>query len=110
MVSDAQKRANKKWDEANPKVIRTCWKKYRLKKNYGITIEQYDEMAQKQNHRCAICKKHQSELVQRLSVDHDHITGNIRGLLCAGCNRALGVFRDDPELLMSAIGYLNANR
>ncbi len=74
---------------------------------YGITLEQYNTLLLKQNHCCAICCRHESEYSKRLSVDHCHKTGNIRGLLCTLCNTGLGVFKDDITNLASAISYLN---
>lgn len=55
---------------------------YSLKRLYGITPEQYDELFEKQNGCCAVCGRHQREFKTRLAVDHDHATGEIRGLLC----------------------------
>lgn len=75
-------------------------------KKYGITIEDYHEMFKKQEGRCRICKKHQSEEKVALSVDHCHTTGKVRGLLCMGCNTAIGSFKDNLELLTAAIEYL----
>ncbi len=65
------------------------------KKRYGITVEQYEEMAAAQEYLCAICqlpesKKRKDGTTSILAVDHDHITGAIRKLLCAGCNHMLG--------------------
>lgn len=57
-----------------------------------------------QSERCAICREVPAK--GRLQVDHDHATGRIRGLLCGNCNKAMGLFRDDPERLRSAISYL----
>lgn len=77
--------------------------------NYGITFEQYDAMFQKQGGACAICGNPQPQAHKRaknLSVDHDHVTGKIRGLLCSGCNAGLGQFTDDIARLESAIAYL----
>ena len=79
---------------------------------YGITIQDYDRMLKEQNKVCAICKSkelltnHVSKKRQRLSVDHDHATGKVRGLLCSRCNKALGLFYDDPSILKAATEYL----
>jgi hypothetical protein len=62
-----------------------------------------------QNGCCAICGVHQSEVSKRFSVDHNHSTGKVRGLLCNHCNRGLGHFRDDPMLLEFAAQYLYAS-
>ena len=76
------------------------------RKKYGIGIEDYNRMFAEQEGCCAICGKHQTEEEKRLSVDHCHETGAVRGLLCRKCNTGLGVFRDDPALLTIAIAYL----
>lgn len=73
---------------------------------YGLTQEQFDAMLQAQDGRCAICK----EPMGRVCTDHDHSTGEARGLLCLTCNAGLGQFHDDPDLLRSAIDYLEATR
>lgn len=72
---------------------------YTLNYKYGITEEQYDQLLEKQNHCCAICDKHSTESSKRLAVDHDHVTGEIRGLLCDYCNyRVVGKHRDGAKL------------
>lgn len=68
------------------------WRKCHLKRHYNITTEEYNKMFGKQQECCAICGKHQSKLSTTLGVDHDHITGKVRGLLCRACNTILGVF------------------
>ena len=82
---------------------------YHLKNTYGITMEDYDKLFQKQKGRCVICKKHQLELKNRLVVDHDHETGVIRGLLCYGCNSILGLSGDSRKVLENALLYLEEN-
>lgn len=72
-----------------------------LKRTYGITIAEYERMFEEQKGRCKIC--HSGE---DLCVDHCHQTGKIRGLLCRDCNKALGIFKDSPTLLWSAVEYL----
>lgn len=73
---------------------------------YGITTEQYNAMLIAQNHSCKLCKKHESQFVRKLAVDHCHKTGKVRGLLCNYCNRGLGFFRDNTETLKAAILFL----
>ena len=79
----------------------------RLKK-HGITPEVYNEMFNKQQGICPICGRHQSELSKGLCVDHDHLTGKKRGLLCTKCNLRLGTFNDNIEHLKAAIVYLES--
>jgi len=85
-----------------------------LKANYGMTLEEFEQRLEEQGGVCAICKQPETGCsrqgrVKRLSVDHDHKTGKIRGLICNGCNRALGYFNDDPEKMRAAIDYLEKN-
>ena len=74
-------------------------------KRYGQTAFQLQEMEEKQNHLCAICGQPEKHF-GCLSMDHDHETGENRELLCSRCNPALGLFNDDPELLLRAAEYL----
>lgn len=68
-------------------------------RTYGITIEQYNEIFVAQNGKCLGCIKHQSEFEKALVVDHNHTTKIVRGLLCSGCNLALGNTRENPNTL-----------
>jgi hypothetical protein len=83
-----------------------------LKKRFGLTEREYDLILEKQNGVCAICKDvetvidGQSKKVKPLSVDHDHKTGKIRGLLCTKCNVGLGAFNDEVCVLLNAAEYL----
>lgn len=74
-------------------------------RRYGITIKDYEELLEKQNFSCRICKQPVSS-IRRLDVDHDHKTGHVRGLLCNKCNQAIGLFQDNPKLLIEATDYL----
>lgn len=102
-ASNVEKHRSKeaRWRRDNPRKI----KNYMLKSNYGITIEDYERILQKQNGVCAICKC-PDEYRDVLSVDHCHKTGEVRGLLCNLCNTGLGRFEDNPALLASALKYL----
>lgn len=102
-----KKRAREhKWRQANPDKISPMMHKHRLKSKYGLTPEQYDEMLTAQENVCAICKNPESQVlngsISRLSVDHDHDTGKVRGLLCIKCNRSL----HDIAWHEAAIDYL----
>lgn len=87
-----------------------------LKLRYGITPEVYEALHLAQGGLCRICRQPETEKhprhagPRRLSVDHDHATGTLRGLLCRACNRALGGFKDSPELLLAAAVYLENAR
>ena len=77
-----------------------------LKRKYGITLAEYDEMLEIQSGGCAICGKTPKEEGKHLAVDHNHETGNIRGLLCEDCNRAIGMLGEKPQRLRAATLYL----
>lgn len=76
-----------------------------LKRKFGLTSEQYDEMFEHQGGVCWICGEPPAES-QALDVDHDHTTGEVRALLCRNCNQGIGKFHENPELLMTAAAYL----
>lgn len=71
---------------------------------YGMDQGEYDDLFDAQGGKCAICGGHEESVL--LSVDHNHETGEVRGLLCRPCNSALGFFKDDPALVESALAYL----
>lgn len=76
-----------------------------IKRLYNLSREQYIKMLEDQNYVCKICKK-VCNTGMRLSVDHCHVTGKVRGLLCRECNSCLGKAKDDVELLEKMIKYL----
>lgn len=84
-------------------------RRYQFKKKYGISIDQYQEMYDKQGGKCAICDTHQDNLNRKLCIDHSHASGKVRGLLCNRCNSVLGYFNDNITLLENAIKYLKIN-
>lgn len=77
---------------------------------YGITVEDFREMVERQAGLCAICGRPEMAVIagksQTLSIDHDHETGRVRALLCSNCNTALGLFGDDSSRLRLAATYL----
>ena len=79
-------------------------KDYDLKRLYGISLEEYTNILEEQEGGCAICGK--TVLEDTLCVDHDHDTGTVRGLLCHGCNRGIGLLQDSSDNLMAAAEYL----
>ncbi len=76
------------------------------KSNFGITIEQYDELLEKQDHKCAVCHTHEDDLSKRLAIDHDDVTNEIRGLLCNKCNLHLISDHRESTIFKNAITYL----
>jgi len=107
-LSSCKKCKNKIYNEPG-KVKRGVNRKKRLKRNYGITEGNYQEMLKEQNNSCKICGT-ALEKGKVLSIDHCHTTGKIRGLLCHHCNTGLGLFKDNIETLQLAIEYLKESR
>ena len=94
------------WAKANPDRKR----EHLIKCLYGISIEQYMYVLEKQNGVCAICKQPELSIrrgsYKSLDVDHNHETGEIRGLLCSACNAALGLLKEDAQRIESLLAYL----
>jgi hypothetical protein len=120
-----------RWRKANPKKIRMYYDRVNAKRHenierhreserrsarkrffrtLGITQDDYNRMLFQQEGRCWICKAeaatHKTSPDKLLVVDHDHLDGTIRGLLCQKCNKALGLFNDDLSLVIEAVHYL----
>lgn len=127
MKTEAEKRACKKWRENNRAKSREWYWKNReyvlekhrkyyqenkdrfrkssLKRHYGITLEEFNALLDIGNNRCRICERRFSETLLP-NTDHCHSTKKVRGILCGSCNRGLGYFKDNPELLRKAASYL----
>lgn len=93
--------ASKRWAEANADRVRDR----RLQRKFGITLAQYNQMLADQKNTCAICKGPPSGK-GAFHVDHDHISGKVRGLLCLSCNTAIGLLRERTDLAYSLVAYL----
>jgi prolyl oligopeptidase PreP (S9A serine peptidase family) len=94
---------NKKYNKENPDKRKSAILKY----EYGITLDQYNEMFKAQEGKCAICERHQNKLTRTLCVDHDHKTNKVRALLCLTCNTDVSVVENRLEEMTN---YLNKYR
>jgi hypothetical protein len=116
---EARKASSKKWWKNlknTPELYQQALLKDRnvkLKKKFGITLEEYNQILESQNGVCAICGKEEtdtdwrSDKVKQLAVDHNHETGKVRALLCGKCNKAIGLLKDNIQLFQATIDYLN---
>lgn len=97
------------WQERNPR----AHKHNLLRFKYGMTVDHYEQLMRDQDGKCAVCGgvergiDHRSGKPRALSVDHCHATGTIRGLLCADCNRCIGMARENISVLSKMISYLS---
>lgn len=103
---------HRRWTEANPERVREyrdkdSWTLAKRCARRGITPEQLVDAFERQECSCAICRA-AIELMDS-AIDHNHATGEFRGVLCRQCNRALGMFKDSPAILRSAQQYLELN-
>jgi hypothetical protein len=106
--------AMRKWAKDNPERHSKTRHEREMRETYGIDPSRYWRMLKEQDGKCAICRqeqsaRHASGTIYRLSVDHCHDTGRVRGLLCNNCNRAIGLLKDRVDLLKSAIDYLKGS-
>ncbi|MCK5607318.1 hypothetical protein KAR91_35875 [Candidatus Pacearchaeota archaeon] len=99
---ECQCKVDKKYRQTEKGKIATL--RHNLKHEYGMTVEQYNQMFADQNGVCFLCGK--PELDRRLSVDHNHETGKIRSLLCRRCNMCVGIFENDIDLVKQILKYI----
>jgi hypothetical protein len=99
----------REWEKENPERTAERQRKYRLRREFGLTPEEYDAMFKAQGGVCAVCEQPQLGDIKNLAVDHNHETGEVRGLLCNRCNPALAIL-DDPAWLAAALAYVEAHR
>ena len=85
-------------------------RKHELNRKYENGYNNYTILFEKQHGNCAICQSPENGRYKSLSVDHCHKTGKIRGLLCNNCNRAIGLLQDSPEIVESALEYLEKHK
>ncbi len=100
-IHSVHKKCRDKVDKSKAKELYTSRAKF---KKYGITMGQYYDMMFTQSGCCKICKRPVTNM--RLAIDHDHKTGDVRGLLCNKCNSMIGFANDDPDILIEAANYL----
>lgn len=104
--------ASTEWAKANPEKRTQTMLRHTLK-TYGLTIDSYNDLLESQGGGCAICGAKESTRgngkTSRLVVDHNHDTGEVRGLLCHLCNTGIGCLQDDEELVQKALNYLRRN-
>ena len=102
---------DKDFYKGNPYHCKKCNISYvnrsRIKRDYGLSPTEYAALFVKGNNRCEICgDEFNNSAKHKLSIDHCHATGEIRGILCGNCNRAIGMVADNPTLLRRAAEYL----
>ena len=104
----------RRFKQRNTVEAKLATKNSRLKSTFGITLEEFEELKHKQKHKCLICERHEDDfhskttagVIKSFVVDHNHDTGEVRGLLCSECNVGLGFLQDSPKILQNAINYL----
>lgn len=100
-------RKHAEWSRKNAEHVRVYLRNYTRQRRYGVSPEQVEQMLASQGGACAICRTTEpGGHGNTWHVDHNHTTGDVRGVLCSTCNTALGQFRDSPEILLAAIRYL----
>lgn len=104
---EGQREKFRKFAKENPEKVKNT----QIKCKFGIDLVSYYKMLGQQGDGCAICKSTDSKRkgTAYFAIDHDHVTGQVRGLLCDSCNVMLGRAKDDINILQSAILYLKAN-
>jgi len=101
-VKERLRLSQKKWALKNKHIIEDK----RILRKYGISLDDYNNLFEKQNGCCTICQTHQMDLKKKLVIDHNHESGKVRGLLCAPCNMALGLLKDNSTTLLKASNYV----
>lgn len=98
----------REWSQTN----KVYWRERMLRNKYGLTEAEYDDISNNQGGVCKICggKNNSTGTEKRLVVDHDHLSGKVRGLLCDRCNQGIGLLQESETVLVSAIDYLRNSK
>jgi hypothetical protein len=105
-VKGIHRKAARVYAKSHPGRVKAQSEQRHLRRKYGLEVEGYEDLKAWSNGGCAICGAPNGTPSRRLCVDHDHATGEVRGLLCQTCNLGLGAFKDSIALLKVAIAYL----
>lgn len=106
------------WDKKNRRESNIVYRHASIKHKFGITIQDYIQLSEKQEHKCAVCLKPETIIDLRivptdkrknLAVDHNHTTGKVRGLLCTRCNFALGYMLEDFDSILRLAKYIQTH-
>jgi hypothetical protein len=98
----------KEWRSKHPETFRLSCTKSSIKRLYGLSWEEYNDLLERQDNRCAICGEYiERKTDSKPCVDHSHVTGKTRGILCLACNFILGQAKDNKQILQNAIDYLS---
>lgn len=101
------------WSKEDKTAYARAWNH---KRNFDLSPPEYDAMLRAQNFVCAVCQRPETQILRKtgklkaLAVDHDHVTKEVRGLLCTRCNQLLGSAKDDPQILREAADYLDRTK
>jgi hypothetical protein len=101
----SSERGKEQYQKNKEKILEMC-RDARLKRQYGIDVNEYNKLLEEQNGKCAICGSEECTSGKNFAIDHNHQTGEVRGLLCRACNLALGHLQDSPRLVKNAYQYL----
>ena len=106
---ESNKERVKQWRSNNIEKCTAHARKSNLNIKYNMSIKEYNVLLEAQNNKCLLCSKSPEDNGKALSVDHDHQTGKIRGLLCDNCNKGIGFLKENIETLKNAIRYLETH-
>lgn len=107
---DCKNKCAKVYRNKNKESLQVINRRSKFKKYYGITVADYDKMLLDQHGTCAICSSDMpGPRTKHFAVDHCHVKGTIRGLLCVKCNRGIGLLGDTLEAVLKAAKYLKRN-
>lgn len=104
-VRELERKQYQKKKEEDPEGVAYYYRDWHLRKKYNLTLDEFEDRAALVDYKCEICGS-EEQTHKNLVVDHNHNTGEVRGLLCSSCNQGLGHFKDSPYVLKKALDYL----
>ncbi len=104
---EKERERQRAYNAANKEQISGQLRRYRLQRDYGLTLEQRDALFTAQGSKCAVCNSADPKTKKGWQVDHCHTSGKVRGILCQPCNTAIGKFEESVAILTRAIEYIN---